>query len=83
MVRATVKAAKTAALLCPNDHLIGGKRSGTPSRRSGSGNEERSSPPSLNGRYRLGEATFASASGIDQVAPIVLKKSGVAGAGLC
>ena len=36
---------------------------------TGSGHEDQFRPPSLNGRYRLGEATFAWASGNDEVAP--------------
>jgi hypothetical protein len=39
------------------------------------GHEDQFRPSRLNGRYRLGEATFARASGNDEVAPIVLKKS--------
>jgi hypothetical protein len=34
-----------------------------------SGHEYQFRPPSLNGRYRLGEATFARASSNDEVAP--------------
>jgi hypothetical protein len=34
------------------------------------GHDDQFRPPSLNGRYRLGEATFARASGNDEVAQI-------------
>jgi hypothetical protein len=33
------------------------------------GHEDQFRPPSLNGRYRLGDATFCRASGNDEVAP--------------
>ena len=36
----------------------------------GMGHEDQFRPQSRNGRYRLGEATFARASGNDEVAPI-------------
>jgi hypothetical protein len=39
-------------------------------RMAAQGHEDRFRPPSLNGRYRLGEATFARASGNDEVAPM-------------
>jgi hypothetical protein len=40
------------------------------------GHDDQFRPPSLNGRYRLGEATFARASGNDEVAPLtVIQKS--------
>jgi hypothetical protein len=35
--------------------------------RSGKGHEDHFQPPSLNGRYRLGEGTFVRASGNDEV----------------